>query len=59
VVIALTPPPFQQDIDLLIAALQLAAQRQQAEARQKIAVGLLGGTALAIALGSFRPQLGR
>ena len=58
-VTALTPPPFQQDIDLLIAALQLAAQRQQAEARQKIAVGLLGGAALAIALGSSRPQLGR
>jgi hypothetical protein len=59
VVTALTPPPFQQDIDLLIAALQLAAQRQQAEARQKIAVGLLEGAALAIALGSSRPQLGR
>jgi hypothetical protein len=31
---ALTPPPFKQDIDLLIEGLQLAAQRQQAEARQ-------------------------
>jgi hypothetical protein len=39
---------------LLIEALQLAAQRQQAEARQKIAVGLLGGAVLAIALGSSR-----
>ena len=58
-VAALTPPPFQQDAALLIEALQLAAQRQQAEARQKIAVGLLGGAALAIALGSSRPQLGR
>ena len=31
-----------QDIDLLIEGLQLAAQRQQAEARPKLAVGLLG-----------------
>jgi hypothetical protein len=54
VVTALTPPPFQPDIDLLVEALQLAAQRQQAEARQKIAVGVLGGAALAIALGSSR-----
>jgi hypothetical protein len=53
-VTALAPPPFQQDIDLLIMALQLAAQRQQAEARQKLAVGLLGSAALAIALGSSR-----
>lgn len=50
----LSPPPLQQDIDLLVEALQLAAQRQQAEARQKLAVGLLGGAALAIALGSSR-----
>ena len=57
-VAALTPPPFQQD-RRVNEALQLAAQRQQAEARQKIAVGLLGGAALAIALGSSRPQLGR
>jgi hypothetical protein len=39
---------------LLTEALQLAAQRQQAEARQKLVVGLLGGAALAIALGSSR-----
>jgi hypothetical protein len=50
----LAPPPYQDDIDLLIQALQLAAQRQQAEARQKLAVGLLGGAALAFALGSSR-----
>lgn len=50
----LRPPPFKQDSDLLIEALQLAAQRQQAEARQKLAVGLLGGAALAFALGSSR-----
>ncbi len=31
-----------QDIDLLIEGLQLAAQRQQAGARPKLAVGLLG-----------------
>src|ERR1700719_600834 len=33
-IIALTSPPFKQDIDLLIEALQLATQMQQAEARQ-------------------------
>lgn len=53
-VTALTPPPFGQDAELLTEALQIAAQRQQAEAQQKIAVGLLGGAALAIALGSSR-----
>ncbi len=53
-VTALTPAPFNQDLELLIEALQLAAQRQQAEARQKIAAGLLGGAVLAIALGSSR-----
>ena len=41
-VMALTAAPFKQDIDLLIEGLQLAAQRQQAEARPKLAVGLLG-----------------
>jgi hypothetical protein len=44
---ALTPLPFKQDIDLLIEGLQLVAQRQQAEPRQELAVGLLGGAALA------------
>lgn len=53
-VTALAPPPYREDIDLLIGALQLAAQKQQAEARQKLAVGLLGGAALAFALGSSR-----
>ena len=53
-VAALAPPPYQKDVDLLVEALQLAAQRQQAEARQKLAVGLLGGAALAFALGSSR-----
>ena len=48
---------FKLDIDLLIEALQLASQRQQAEARQKLAVGSLGGAALAIA--RLVPQLGR
>ena len=51
---ALTAAPFKQDIDLLIEGLQLTAQRQQAEARPKLAVGLLGGAALAITLGSSR-----
>jgi hypothetical protein len=41
-VMALTAAPFKQDIDLLIEGLQLAAQRQQAEARPKLVVGLLG-----------------
>jgi hypothetical protein len=51
---ALTPSPYNEDIALLVDALQLAAQRQQAEARQKLAVGLLGGAVLAVALGSSR-----
>lgn len=51
---ALSSPLFQQDMDLLVEALLLAAQKQQEEARQKIAFGLLGGAALAIALGSSR-----
>jgi hypothetical protein len=53
-VAALAPPPLDEDAGLLTDALQLAAQRQQAEARQKIAAGLLGGAVLAIALGSSR-----
>lgn len=51
---ALSPLPFKQDIGLLDEALQLAVQRQQEEARQKLAVGLLGGAALAILLGGSR-----
>jgi hypothetical protein len=50
----LSPPPYKQDIDLLIEALQIAARRQHDEARQKLAIGLLGGAALAIALGASR-----
>jgi len=53
-VTALAPAPYQQDISLLIDALQLAAERQQAEARQKLAIGLLGGAALAFAIGTSR-----
>jgi hypothetical protein len=53
-VIALAPPPYQQDIELLVDALQLAAAKQQAEARQKIAIGLLGGAVLAAAIGTSR-----
>jgi hypothetical protein len=53
-VTALAPPPLDEDAGLLIEGLQLATQRQQAEARQKIAAGLLGGAVLAIALGSSR-----
>jgi hypothetical protein len=53
-VTALAPPPFSEDIDLLVEALQIAAQRQQAEARQRLAVGLLGTAAIAIAIGASR-----
>jgi hypothetical protein len=53
-VAALASPLYEQDTELLIQALQLATQKQQEEARQKIAFGLLGGAALAIALGSSR-----
>lgn len=53
-VTAIVPPPYNEDITLLAEALQLAAQRQQAEARQKLAAGLLGGAALAIAIGASR-----
>lgn len=50
----LTPQPYSEDMDLLVDALRLAAQRQQEEARQKLAVGMLGGAALAIAIGASR-----
>ncbi len=50
----MTPQPYSADIDLLIGALKLAAQRQHDEARQKLAVGLLGGAVLAIAFGAAR-----
>jgi len=53
-VAALASPLYKQDTELLVQALQLATQKQQEEARQKIAFGLLGGAALAIALGSSR-----
>jgi hypothetical protein len=50
----LAPQPYNEDIDLLVEALRLAAQRQQDEARQKLAAGLLGSAALAIAIGASR-----
>jgi hypothetical protein len=53
-VTTLSAPLFQQDADLLVEALLLASQKQQEEARQRIAFGLLGGAALAIALRSPR-----
>lgn len=53
-VTSIMPPPYREDLELLAAALQIAAQRQQGEARQKIAAGLLGGAALAIAIGASR-----
>jgi hypothetical protein len=49
---ALAPPPYGQDAELLITALQLAAQQQQTEARQKILAGVAVGGVLALALGS-------
>jgi hypothetical protein len=49
---ALAPPPYGQDAELLITALQLAAQQQQAEARQKILAGVAVGGVLALAFGS-------
>jgi hypothetical protein len=53
-VTTLSTPLFQKDADLLVEALLLASQKQQEEARQRIAFGLLGGAALAIALRSPR-----
>jgi hypothetical protein len=53
-VTALAPPPYRQDIELLIAALQLAVQRQQAEAREKIVKGLVIGGLAALAAGAAR-----
>ena len=38
-VTCLAPQPYNADIDLFVDALRLAAQRQQDEARQKLAVG--------------------
>lgn len=49
---ALTPPPYRQDVELLIEALQLAAQEQQAEARRKILAGVAVGGVLALAFGT-------
>jgi hypothetical protein len=46
---ALMPAPYRDDAALLSEALQLAAQQQQAEARQKLARGLFG-TAVAAAI---------
>jgi hypothetical protein len=53
-VTALTPPPYKQDIDLLIEALKLAAQEQQREAREKIFVGLVFTGLATIAVGASR-----
>jgi hypothetical protein len=48
---ALSPPPYQVDIDLLIDAIKLAAQAQQREAREKaVGIGLvvaIGGALIA------------
>lgn len=49
---ALAPPPYGQDAELLITALQFAAQQQQTEARQKILAGVAVGGVLALAFGS-------
>lgn len=49
-VTALMPPLYQQDADLLVAALQMAAKQQQSEARKTIvaATAVAGVFALAI-----------
>lgn len=50
---ALTPPPYREDIDLLLQALQLAAQRQHEAARETFTKGVvvaLGAGALAALL---------
>jgi hypothetical protein len=39
---AVTPPPYQQDIDLLVEALKLAAKVQQKDAREKAIVAGIG-----------------
>jgi hypothetical protein len=49
---ALSPALPTADVKLLVEALALAARRQQEEARQKLAAGLLGGAALAFVIGS-------
>jgi hypothetical protein len=49
-VTALAPPPYQEDAQLLIEALQLAAQQQQADARAKLFVA--GALVAAIAYGA-------
>jgi hypothetical protein len=50
----LAPQPYSADINLLVDGLQIAAQRQQDEARQKIALGLLGGAVAAVAVSAAR-----
>jgi hypothetical protein len=49
-VTTLAPPPYQEDAQLLIEALQLAAQQQQADARTKLLVA--GALLTAIAYGA-------
>jgi hypothetical protein len=53
----LAPAPFAEDTQLLIEALQLAAQMQQADARRKILAGVAVGGVIALALGSGSPAL--
>lgn len=50
----LTPPPYREDVTLLVEALQLAAKAQQQEAREAFVKGLLvvaGVSVVAAALG--------
>jgi len=50
---ALLPPPYREDAALLVDALQLAAQQQHEEARQKVFAGIIGvAAAAAIAYGA-------
>jgi hypothetical protein len=51
-VTAIAPAPYSEDIQLLADAIQLAAQQQQTEARQKIIAGVAIGGIAALAIGS-------
>lgn len=54
---AMSPPLYRQDVELLVAALQLAAKRQQLEGQEragKFAVGAIGvATAVAIGIAEY------
>jgi hypothetical protein len=53
-VTAMTQPLRRPDADLLTAAMRIASQNQQAEAREKIAAGLAVAGLVALAVGAAR-----